>query len=166
MTLDDWTANMRTHEQMLAEAQKIHPDMKVRLAADERSWEMFMPTPYEEHYQLEEKYRGTPAWTLYEERDNSYDNSLQRYRHKNGFDTVPLAGVAEYINLREEQQVWAGPVQARLHAENNSDITEEEWPSVSNDKFSAYQRTQNQVADLMRTEFADRWAALKEKWDM
>jgi hypothetical protein len=163
--VDDYYENMRTHEQMLAEAQKIHPDMKLRLGIDGNSWEMYMPTPYSEHYELDEKYRGTRAWEWYEERDYSHDNALQRYRDKNGFRGVPLAGVAEYVNLNAEQQEWAGPVSDRLHSENGSGITEDEWANISREKFDAYEATQKQVNELMQAEFKDKWEALRNKWD-
>jgi hypothetical protein len=162
--VDDYTANMRTYSQMLAEAKKIHPDMKLRLAMDEDTWEMYMPTPYTEHYELDEQYKGTRAWEWHEERDYSHDTVLQRYRYKNGFRNVPLAGVAEYVNLVAEQQEWAGPVQERLHAENGSGIAEKEWAEVTNEKFEAYTATQEKVNELMQAEFKDKWAALREKW--
>jgi hypothetical protein len=151
---------------MIAEAQKIHPDMKVRLTMDESGWEMYMPTPYTEHYELDERFKGTAAWEMYEERDSGYDNSLERYRYKNGYRGVPLAGVAEYINLRSDQQAWAAPVAERLHAENDSFIGDDDWGAeLSNERFEAYQRTQEQVGKLMEAEFKDKWEALRKKWD-
>lgn len=99
---EEYQASQRSYSEMLVEAQKIHPDMKVRLV-DENGWEMFMPTAFIERYELSDEFQGTVAWEWYESRDSGYDNALQRYRHKNGFNSIPLEGVAEYVNLNHEE---------------------------------------------------------------
>lgn len=98
---EEVVAKRRSYSEMLAEAKKIHPDMQVRL--DEiyhEKWEMFMPTDFTENIELSEKYKGTAAWEMYENPESGYGSELERYRHKQGFDHVPLDGLAEYINLR------------------------------------------------------------------
>jgi hypothetical protein len=167
METNDYFANMRNHDEMLAEAKKIHPDMRVRLIDQgECKWEMYMPTPYTGHISLNEKYKGTEAWNYYESRDAGYDNELERYRYKQGYSHLPIEGVAEIINLKHEQHVWAAEVAEQLHAENGSGITNEQWQGeVTNEQFTAYTATQRKVAGMMETEFSAKWDALREKWE-
>ena len=163
---EEYQASQKSYTEMLEMAQKMHPDMKVRLDLITHSeWEFYMPTKFIEKYELSETFKGTRAWEWYEERDSSYDNQLQRYRHKNGYDSIPLEGVAEYVNLREEQEVWARPVRAELHAKNGSGITESEWATVQNEKFMAYRATESELNKLVEIEFKDKWEALNEKWE-
>lgn len=161
---ETYQASQRSYTEMLAEAQKIHPDMKVRLDVFTHSeWEMFMPTPFIERYELPDDFKGTHAWELYEERDSGYDNSLQRYRHKNGFDGVPLEGVAEYVNLNHEQNAWGTEVMNRLLKENGIVI---DWNNITKEIMHSYNVFRDEASELSNVEFASKRQALRDKFDI
>lgn len=155
--------NYRTYTEMIAEAKKIHPDMQVRVTDfGDSQWEMFMPTAFHESHELPDEYKGTAAWTQYEDYDSKYDNALQRYRHNAGLDSIPLEGVAEVVNLKAEQQQWGSVIQQQLHSMAGTDFG---WDGeVTNEQFSAYRNVQAKVAQRIEAEFAEKWAALEKKW--
>lgn len=161
--MTDNSAPKMTYDDMLAEAQKIHPYMKLRVVGENSDkWEMFMPTELTQPNALSDRFKGTKAWELFLAPYQGFDNALESYRQRKKLHGVPLDGVAEHINLYEEQQNWSGPVKAKLHAETGTDF---DWNGeVSNDQFSAYQRTQVKVARIIEAEWADRWDALRNKW--
>lgn len=172
-----YMATVRTHSEMLEEAKKIHPDMKVRFGADGETWEFYMPTTFTENHELPQKYEGTPAWECYKSRDSSYDNELERYRYKQGYQGMSLEGVAELINLKEEEQKWARPVIEKLMEEQGvseemfsqmwkDNPTTEEEIDKSNEIFSKYQNCRREAGKMMTAEFEAKWAALRDKWDM
>jgi hypothetical protein len=153
----------KSYDEMLAEAQSIHPDMKLRVTGQNKDeWEMFLPTNNIQPQVLSDRFKDTKAWELLNTPYPGFDNALESYRRRKKLDGVPLDGVAEHINLYEDQQNWGGPVKARLHAASGTDF---DWAGeVSNDQFSAYQKTQRKVADIINAEFKDKWDALREKW--
>lgn len=175
-TFNDYFANVRNHSEVLEEAQKIHPEMKVRLVGNDE-WEMYMPTSYTENHDLSEAYKGTAAWEAYKTRDSGYDNELERYRHKQGYSGSPLEAVADIINLQHDQHEWVKPVKEAILAEHGlsesifeemwkkKDATEEETEK-SNEIFSQYQRCVKEAYNLGSVEFEAKWAALKEKWEL
>ena len=114
-------------------------------------------------YELAEEFKGTVAWEWYEERDSGYDNQLQRYRHKNGFDSVPLEGVAEYVNLRHEENTWG-------HAVLNKRLEDEgiviDWDNISETIFRKYEKHREEAGRLAGIEFESKWKALKDKFDI
>jgi hypothetical protein len=159
---EEYQASQRSYTEMLAEAQKIHPDMKVRLTEfDENSWEMYMPTAFIEKYELSEEFKDTPAWEMYKERDSGHDNSLQRYRHKCGMDRVPLEGVAEYVNLNQEEQVWGIAVLNKLLKDNGIVI---DWDNITKETASKYGKFRKEASVLANTEFESKRQALKDKY--
>lgn len=163
--INDYFLNQRNYDQMVELAKKIHPDMQVRLNGfDQNQWEMFMPTRFTEAYQLDEKFKGTAAWEMHESRDASYDNELERYRYKNGHSGIPLDGVAELVNLSAEESTWWRDLANRLHAQRGTGIADNEWQTVAEAKFRAYQKTEKEAHELMQAEFADKRKALHDKW--
>lgn len=153
----------KSYDEMLKAAQKIHPEMKLRVVGENNDeWEMFLPTNSTQPYELSDRFKGTKAWELFLAPYQGFDNALESYRQRKNLHGVPLDGVAEHINLYEDQQNWSAPVKAKLHAETDTDF---DWNGeVSNEQFIAYQRTQVKVARIIEAEWADRWAALRKKW--
>lgn len=157
---EEYQASQRSYSEMLVEAQKIHPDMKVRLV-DENGWEMFMPTAFIERYELSDDFKGTVAWEWYESRDSGYDNALQRYRHKNGFDSTPLEGVAEYVNLNHEENAWGTEVLNQLLKDNGIVI---DWDTITKEIFRKYEQFRDEASALANVEFASKRLALRDKF--
>lgn len=153
----------KSYDEMLVEAQRIHPDMKLRVAGDNKDeWEMFLPTNSVQPQVLSDRFKGTMAWELLNAPYPGFENALESYRQKKNLHGVPLDGVAEHINLYQDQQDWSGPVKAKFHAESGTDF---DWNGeVSNDQYSAYMVTQRKVAQIIETEWKDKWDALREKW--
>lgn len=161
---EEYEASQRSYTEMLAEAQKIHPDMKVRLdLIDHQQWEMYMPTAFIERHDLSESFKGTPAWQWQEERDSGYGNQLQRYRHKNGFDCVPLEGVAEYVNLNHEESAWGNSILDEKLKEDGIVI---DWSNISDEVFRKYKAHRAEAERLCEIEFADKRQALKDKYEI
>lgn len=153
-----------SYNDMLLAAQAIHPDMKLRVTGiNKDEWEMFLPTTgIQPFQQLSERFRGTKAWELLNTPCSGFDNALENYRSLKKLHGIPLDGVAEHINLYQEQQEWSGPIHAALHAESGTDFS---WDGeVSNDQFSAYRITQSKVCELIDAEWSEKWAALQDKW--
>ena len=153
----------KSYDEMLQAAQRIHPDMKLRVAGiNKDEWEMFLPTNNIQPHVLSDRFKDTKAWELLNTPYPGFNNALESYRQKKNLHGVPLDGVAEHINLYEDQQNWSGPVKAKLHAESGTDF---DWDGeVSNDQYSAYMKTQRTVAHIIEDEFKDRWDALQDKW--
>lgn len=161
---EEYQASQKSYTEMLEMAQKMHPDMKVRLDQFTHSeWEFYMPSKFIERYELPEESKGTVAWEWYEERDSGYDNQLQRYRHKNGFDGVPLEGVAEYVNLRHEENAWGTAVLNQRLAEEGIVI---DWDNISEPVFRKYEKHREEAGRLAGIEFESKWKALKDKFDI
>lgn len=152
-----------SYDDMLLAAQAVHPDMKLRVTGiNKDEWEMFLPTKVSQPSELSDKFKGTSAWELLNTPYRGFDNALESYRDKKHLHGVPLDGVAEHINLYQDQQDWAKPVQAAIQAQDGTDFS---WDGeVSNEQFIAYNATQVKVAALIEAEFKEKWAALKAKW--
>lgn len=162
---EEYEASQRTYTEMLAEAKKIHPDMEVRLdLIDHQKWEMFMPTNFIERYGLPESFKGTPAWDMEQERDSGYDNQLQRYRHKNGFDCIPLEGVAEYVNLSHEENTWGSKIRDEKLKEDGIVIDWKNWKEVSDEDFAKYKAHHKEAERLCEIEFAEKRKMLQDKY--
>lgn len=161
MTEKDVTT--KSFDEMLKAAQKIHPDMKLRVTGyNKDEWEMFLPTQSIQSQGLSDRFKGTKAWELLNTPYQGFDNALESYRQRKNLHGVPLDGVAEHINLYEDQQNWSGPVKAKLHGDAGTDFS---WDDdVSNDQFSAYMKIQRKVAKIIEDEWKDKWDALREKW--
>lgn len=163
-TWEEYAASQKSYAEMMAIALAIHPDMKVRLTQfDYSGWEMYMPTSFIEKYDLPDEFKGTVAWEMYEERDSGYDNSLQRYRHKNGFDSIPLEGVAEYVNLNHEQNAWGTEVLNQLLKDNGIVI---DWKNITKETMHSYNVFRDEASALADTEFETQRKALKERFDI
>ena len=164
-TVDDFFVNQRNHDEMLAEAKKVHPDMRVRLVGSSE-WEMYMPTPYTESNQLAERFRSTHAWVMDESNDASYGSELERFRYKNGYSSYPLEYTAEFVNLKHEQNEWFVAEQEKAYAaEGASDLLDfEAFKDFTNDQYETFLRIREQVQAKMKEVFAEKWAAFKERW--
>lgn len=161
---EDYQARQKSYSEMLEMAQKMHPDMKVRLDQfTHAEWEFYMPTQFIERYELPEEFKGTVAWEWNEERDSSYDNQLQRYRHKNGFNSVPLEGVAEYVNLNHEENAWGHAVLNKLLEEDGIVI---DWNNITKTVFRKYEKHRDEAGRLAGIEFESKRQALKDKFDI
>lgn len=164
---EEYEASQRSYTEMLEAAKKIHPDMQVRLdLIDHQKWEMYMPTEFIERHNLPESFKGTPAWEMQEERDSGYDNQLQRYRHKNGLDCVPLEGVAEYINLNYEENAWGSKIRDERLMQEGIVIDWKDWKNVSDEDFLKYKKYHKEAERLCEIEFADKRQALKDKYEI
>lgn len=161
---EEYQASQKSYAEMLEMAQKMHPDMKVRLDQfTHTEWEFYMPTQFIEKYELPEEFKGTVAWEWNEERDSSYDNQLQRYRHKNGFNSVPLEGVAEYVNLNHEENAWGHAVLNKLLEEDGIVI---DWDNITKTVFRKYEKHRDEAGRLAGIEFESKRQALKDKFDI
>jgi hypothetical protein len=161
--MTDNSAPKMTYDDMLAEAQKIHPDMKLRVIGENNDeWEMFMPTHQVQPNTLPDRFKGTLAWDFFTTPNSSFGNELESYRRRKKLFGLPLVGVAEHINIHDQEQKWARPVSEKMHQEAGTIL---DWDSeISNEEFIAYTTVQRKVAQVINDEWKDRWDAFDLKW--
>lgn len=111
--MTDSTVNLneeseKIYEEVLEIAKKIHPAAQVRPSRDisRGTWEIYIPTAFEEVRELPERFDGTPAADAF----NTYDqrveiagrSMLDKYAKKHGYDRLPIDCAADYYNLEAE----------------------------------------------------------------
>lgn len=174
---DEYIASQKSYSEMVAIAKDIHPDMKVRLV-DENSWEIYLSTDKIEKTKLSETYKNTAAWDLANSYDSGYGDALLRYRWKNGMSNIPIEGVAEYINLGDEQYAHAKKIQEKMFIEqgvtsedldfllggNSKDLTDEDVHKTKR-LFKIYEDTVESANKQASKDFKDKWELFNSKWE-
>lgn len=96
------------YEEVLEIAKKIHPAAQVRPSRDisRGTWEIYIPTAFEEVRELPERFDGTPAADAAETYDQGVGiagrSKLDKYAKKHGYDRLPIDCAADYYNLESE----------------------------------------------------------------
>ena len=90
-----------TFYDMLARVQVDYPDARLSLSDDR--WHLVIDTGVGEAFTLSERFRGTPAWEMLASYEGG-ESSLHRWAWNNGYSSLPLDIVAEYFNLRSEEE--------------------------------------------------------------
>lgn len=108
---------LKSYSEMMAKAKAIHPDMKVRLSERGEKWEFYMITELQPEKILNESFKGTHAWELYETFDPIHSNKLNEYKEKHKFLDIPLEAVAERVNIDFKRSELTESIRLSIYSE-------------------------------------------------
>lgn len=170
----------KKYSEMLAKAKLVHPDLKVRLNESTETWEFYMSTEIRENSALDESFKGTYAWNLFEESESAYGNSLERYRQKQGFSHLPLHAVAEKVNIDSDFTKAIKELAPTFYAEygltqekinnlfsswgDNRESSSEEEIEAANKIFNSYEKMITRVNAEVREKFKFAYDSWNSKW--
>lgn len=160
--MSEYVYRPKNYKEMTEIAQKISPEAKVRMVGYNDQWEIYIPTVFNVSHDLDESYRGTPAWEAYKTRDSSHDDELQRWAYKNSHREIPIEGAADYYNLMHERQ--AAFVKARDILSEAAGTTIVDFATATKDEFIAYKVSWDEAEAQIAPEFAQKYKELNEKW--
>jgi hypothetical protein len=132
----------KIYEEVLEIAKKIHPAAQVRPSRDisRGTWEIYIPTAFEEVRELPERFDGTPAAEAAELIGAHGVSALEAYARKKNYQKFPIDCAADYYNMENEQM--------RLYAE----------------VFEANGGSRERALDELGPQFAGMRAMLDMKW--
>lgn len=152
----------KSYEEMMAIAKQISPDAKVRISEFTDTWEIYIATEFNPSHELPAEYEGTPAWTAHKTPD-SHGDVLTRWANKNSFNHLPIEGVADYYNLREEDAKALVRIWSTMLDEDGTRV--EDPMNVTEEQRDAYRATSARAKKAHAEEMAPQYEELAKKWD-
>lgn len=137
-------AETKTFEQMQAIAQAIDPRATVHLNYD-RTWEITIPTDFEETYELGSHFDGTAAA---EAHSNfiSGETELERWARKNYHGSEPLEIAARWFNLEHSRRVESiTAFDAALVERGLPTIRKTNFEALSPEEYAAFKALREEV---------------------
>ena len=137
-------AETKTFEQMQTIAQAIDPRATVHLNYD-RTWEITIPTDFEETYELGAQFAGTAAAEAHSS-IFSGETELERWARKNYHGSEPLEIAARWFNLEHSKRVGAGRAfDAALIERGLPTIMETNFKALTPEEYAAFKALREEV---------------------